>query len=46
VNSLTIPLLASRGLYLTAGVYVFYWFNAWYGWWHWRGLQRQHAHGQ
>lgn len=36
VNTLAVPLFASRGLWLTAVLYGFYWFNAWYGWWHWR----------
>ena len=36
VNTLAVPLFASRGLTLTAVLYAVYWFNAWYGWWHWR----------
>lgn len=36
VNTLAVPLFASRGLWLTATLYGVYWFNAWYGWWHWR----------
>lgn len=36
VNTLAVPLFASRGLWLTAMLYGVYWFNAWYGWWHWR----------
>jgi nicotinamide mononucleotide transporter len=38
VNSLSVPLFASRGLHLTAVLYTAYWFNAWYGLWHWRKL--------
>ena len=38
VNTLSVPLFASRGLWLTAALYAAYWFNAWYGWWHWRRL--------
>jgi nicotinamide mononucleotide transporter len=33
VNTLSVPLFASRGLWLTAGLYAAYWFNAGYGWW-------------
>jgi nicotinamide mononucleotide transporter len=36
VNTLSVPLFASRGLWLTATLYAVYWVNAWYGWWHWR----------
>jgi nicotinamide mononucleotide transporter len=35
VNTLSVPLFASRELYLTAGLYAVYWCNAWYGAWHW-----------
>jgi len=38
VNTLAVPLFASRGLHLTALVYALFWFNAWYGWWNWRRL--------
>ncbi len=40
VNSLSVPLFASRELYLTAGLYAFYWCNAWYGLWHWSQQMR------
>jgi nicotinamide mononucleotide transporter len=36
VNTLSVPLFASRGLWLTAALYTAYWFNAGYGWWRWR----------
>lgn len=36
VNSIAVPLFASRGLHLTAALYALYWLNAWHGWWHWR----------
>ena len=36
VNTLSVPLFASRGLTLTAVLYAAYWFNAWYGLWRWR----------
>lgn len=42
VNTLSIPLFASRDLWLTAALYTLYWFNAWYGWWHWRREARSH----
>lgn len=38
VNTIAVPLYASRGLELTAVLYAAYWLNAWRGWWHWRGL--------
>jgi nicotinamide mononucleotide transporter len=40
VNTIAVPLYASRGLYLTAALYAAYWVNAWFGWWRWRQLQR------
>ncbi|HEY4069075.1 MAG TPA: nicotinamide riboside transporter PnuC [Burkholderiaceae bacterium] len=40
VNTLSVPLFASRGLWLTAALYAAYWFNAWYGWARWRGGTR------
>lgn len=41
VNTLAVPLFASRGLWLTATLYAGYWCNAWYGWAQWRRLARQ-----
>jgi nicotinamide mononucleotide transporter len=38
VNSIAVPLFASRGLHLTAALYVAYWCNAWIGWYRWRHL--------
>ena len=35
VNSIAVPLYAVRGLELTSALYVFYWFNAFYGGWVW-----------
>ncbi|MDM7941191.1 MAG: nicotinamide riboside transporter PnuC [Hydrogenophaga sp.] len=44
VNTLAVPLFAWRGLQLTAVIYTLFWFNALYGWWHWRRvLQREDA---
>lgn len=40
VNSIAVPLYASRGLYLTSGLYAFYWFNALFSWYWWRRLAR------
>lgn len=40
VNTLSVPLYASRGLWLTAGLYAAYWINAWFGWWKWHRLYR------
>ena len=38
VNSIAVPLYASRGLYLTAVLYGVYWINAAVSWFWWRGL--------
>jgi nicotinamide mononucleotide transporter len=43
VNTISVPLYASRGLHLTAGLYAMYWVNAWFGWWRWLQLQRAQA---
>lgn len=36
VNTIAVPLYAARGLYLTAGLYLIFWCNAWYGLHTWR----------
>lgn len=36
VNSIATPLYAARGLYVTAALYLFFWFNTWYGLYRWR----------
>ncbi len=36
VNSIAVPLFASRGLSLTSALYAAFWCNALYAWWHWR----------
>jgi nicotinamide mononucleotide transporter len=36
VNTVAVPLYASRGLYLTAVLYAAYWINALVSWWFWR----------
>ncbi|HVE53074.1 MAG TPA: nicotinamide riboside transporter PnuC [Ramlibacter sp.] len=38
VNSIAVPLYASRGLYLTAVLHAAYWINAWVAWRRWRRL--------
>lgn len=43
VNSIAVPLYASRGLNLTAVLYVAYWINALVAWRHWRRLMRDQA---
>lgn len=40
VNTLAVPLFASRGLYVTAALYAGFWVNAWFAWWNWRRLMR------
>ena len=36
VNSVAAPLYLARGLTLTAALYLFFWFNSWYGLVRWR----------
>ncbi|QDQ29280.1 nicotinamide mononucleotide transporter [Chitinimonas arctica] len=36
VDAIAVPLYISRELYLTAGLYAIFWFNAWYGLFSWR----------
>lgn len=43
VNSIAVPLYASRGLYLTAFLYGCYWINALVSWYWWRKLAREAA---
>ena len=45
VNSIAVPLYASRELYLTAFLYGAYWVNAVVSWRRWRGLVQPMAHG-
>ncbi|XYJ12676.1 nicotinamide riboside transporter PnuC [Telluria sp. B2] len=46
VNSIAVPLYASRGLYLTAFLYAVYWINAIVAWMRWRRLARQQKQQQ
>jgi nicotinamide mononucleotide transporter len=41
VNTIACPLYATRGLYLTAGLYAVYWINAVVAWRHWNRLMRR-----
>lgn len=43
VNTIAVPLFASRELYLTAALYAFYWVNAVVSLLHWRRLARGEA---
>jgi nicotinamide mononucleotide transporter len=43
VNSIAVPLYASRGLHLTALLYAGYWMHAWVAWRHWQRLQAMEA---
>ena len=43
VNSIAVPLYASRGLYLTSFLYSCYWINAIVSWMLWRRLARSSA---
>jgi nicotinamide mononucleotide transporter len=40
VNSISVPLYASRGLHLTAVLYAGYWVNALLSWFFWRRQMR------
>ncbi|WEF32624.1 nicotinamide riboside transporter PnuC [Pseudoduganella chitinolytica] len=40
VNTISVPLYASRGLHLTAALYAAYWVNAVVSWWWWRRQMR------
>lgn len=40
VNTIAVPLYASRGLYLTAALYAAFWINAVASWFWWRKLAR------
>ena len=44
VNSIAVPLYASRGLYLTSALYAVYWINALVSWRHWVRLRDAAAH--
>jgi nicotinamide mononucleotide transporter len=43
VNTIAVPLYASRGLHVTALLYAGYWVNAWVGWWRWRRVASEPA---
>jgi nicotinamide mononucleotide transporter len=43
VNTVAVPLYASRGLYLTAVLYAVYWVNAVISWRHWNNLMQEPA---
>ncbi|AVR98624.1 nicotinamide riboside transporter PnuC [Pseudoduganella armeniaca] len=43
VNTISVPLYASRGLNLTAMLYAAYWVNAVVSWWWWRRQMRSAA---
>jgi nicotinamide mononucleotide transporter len=43
VNTISVPLYASRGLYLTAVLYAAYWLNALVSWWFWRRQMTKEA---
>ena len=40
VNTIAVPLYASRGLYLTSALYAMYWINALVSWKHWLRLRQ------
>jgi nicotinamide mononucleotide transporter len=44
VNTVSVPLYASRGLTLTAVLYAGYWVNAVVSWWWWRRQMQRQVH--
>lgn len=46
VDTVAVPLYASRELYLTAFVYGFFWCNAWYGLYSWIKIYRSDSVGE
>jgi nicotinamide mononucleotide transporter len=46
VNTICVPLYASRGLYLTSLLYAAYWINAAVSWWYWRRQMATQADAQ
>lgn len=43
VNVLSVWLYASQGLWIFTGLYVFFFFNAFWGWWEWRRAMKKEA---
>jgi nicotinamide mononucleotide transporter len=46
VNTVSVPLYASRGLYVTAALYAAYWLNALASWYFWRKQMQMQAQPQ
>lgn len=46
VNTIAVPLYASRGLYLTSILYAVFWVNALVSWRHWRHLRDKAAQAE
>ncbi len=45
VNVLSVWLYATQGLWIFTGLYVFFFFNAFWGWWEWRRAMRKEGAG-
>jgi nicotinamide mononucleotide transporter len=45
VNAISIYVYASQGLWLYTALYVFFFFNAFWGWWEWREAMKQQSAG-
>lgn len=43
VNALSVYVYGSQGLWLYTGLYVFFFFNAFWGWWEWRKELRSYT---
>ncbi len=44
VNALSVYVYGSQGLWLYTGLYAFFFFNAFWGWWEWRKELRSYTH--
>jgi nicotinamide mononucleotide transporter len=40
INAISVYVYASQGLWLYTALYVFFFFNAFWGWWEWRKEMR------
>lgn len=43
INLVSVYVYASQGLWLYTGLYVFFFFNAFWGWWEWRREMKSYA---
>ena len=43
INAVSVVVYGSQQLWLYTGLYVFFFFNAFWGWWEWRKAMREEA---